>query len=229
MQAGAACGDAGRQQSEVSELAGADGQRVLNLLGVDDLADFGLGRLDLGNFGGYRDLLSLRGDFQRHVNCGGLADGEDDALVYVGCEALKRDGQIVPTRGQVGKRVESGVVGGGVVLRVGGSFLQGRVAPLTAAPLSSRTEPPNWAPVICAKAEPAKDKKNATNRTARRAKRALMAHPLADINLKAESSASTRVMGRMFKAGLGTLSRLINRADVRDIGREKMFRVHAMP
>ena len=96
----------------------------MNLLGVDDLADFGFGRLDLGNFRGDGDLLGLRGDFEDDVHRGGLADGEDDAFVYVGGEALKRDRQIVAARGQVRNGIESRVVGGGVVLRVGGSFLQ---------------------------------------------------------------------------------------------------------
>ena len=95
------------------------------MLSVDHLADFGLGGLDLGNFGGDDDLFALRGDFQDGVNRGGLADSEDEALVDKGGEAGEGDGQFVLAGRQVGNGVEAGVVGGGVILGVGGGFAQG--------------------------------------------------------------------------------------------------------
>ena len=113
-------------------MTAADGQ-ILNLLGVNHLADFRLGGLDGRDFGGDDDLLILRGDSQIDVHGCGLTDGEHDAFVNGGGESGEGDGELVGVRRQVGNDVEAGIVGGGAIDRIGGGIAQGEAGVLHGA------------------------------------------------------------------------------------------------
>ena len=67
-------GDAGSEKSKVDELAAVDGE-VLNLRGVDYLADFGSRRFDGGNFGGDGDGFAAGSNLQGDIESCRLADG----------------------------------------------------------------------------------------------------------------------------------------------------------
>src|SRR6185437_6437169 len=87
-EAGAAGGNTGSEQREIGEEAPVDGQG-LNLCGPDDLADLGLGRLNGLRLGGDDNAFALRSELERDVDCGGFADGENDAGLRVIREAAE--------------------------------------------------------------------------------------------------------------------------------------------
>ena len=63
LQAGAASGYARGEQGEIGEEAAADGERI-DLLGINDLADFGASGLNDRGFTGDDDFLALGGDLR---------------------------------------------------------------------------------------------------------------------------------------------------------------------
>ncbi len=82
LSAGMADRDAWAEKREIGEEPAANWQG-LDLLGVDNLADFRLGGLDGLHFGGYNDLLAFRCHLQDDIERSVLTHGQHDPCLRV--------------------------------------------------------------------------------------------------------------------------------------------------